>query len=90
MLRTRGRGAVVAGVDGSAESALAVAVARAVASLGRADLRMTSASSDQVGGDGARRIAPELEEREGRAVGGLASESEIADLDVVGSRGLRG
>lgn len=82
--------AIVAGVDGSAESELAVAAARSVTRACHADLRVVSATSDQVDRDAARRIAPELEERDGRALGVLVSESEKADLVVVGSRGLQG
>jgi nucleotide-binding universal stress UspA family protein len=61
-----------------------------VASSCGADLRIASATSDQVVRDAAKRIAPELEEREGSALGVLTSESETADLVVVGSRGLQG
>jgi nucleotide-binding universal stress UspA family protein len=81
---------IVAGVDGSAESELAVAAARSVASSCRAGLLIVSATSDQVDNDVAQRVAPELEERQGRAVGVLRAESETADLVVVGSRGLQG
>jgi nucleotide-binding universal stress UspA family protein len=81
--------AIVVGVDGSAESELAVAAARSVVS-GGADVRVVSATSDQVDRDVARRVAPELEERDGRALGVLTVESETADLVVVGSRGLHG
>ena len=81
--------AIVVGVDGSAESELAVAAARAVASRG-SDLRVLSATGDQVDRDVAQRVAPEFEERDGRALGVLTVESETADLVVVGSRGLRG
>jgi nucleotide-binding universal stress UspA family protein len=82
--------AIVVGVDGSAESELAVAVGRSVASSCRAELRIVSAMNDQVDRDAARRIAPELAERDGRALGVLLTESETADLVVVGSRGLQG
>jgi nucleotide-binding universal stress UspA family protein len=44
----------------------------------------------QVDLDAARRVAPELEELPGSAVGQLAVLSELADLVVVGSRSLRG
>ena len=81
---------IVAGVDGSTESELAVATARAVASSCRAELRIVSATGDQVDLDAARRIAPELEERDGRALDVLVSEAEKADLVLVGSRGLQG
>ena len=80
---------VVAGVDGSAESELAVGAARAVASACRADLRVVSATDEEVDRDAARENAPELEEREGRALDVLRTESETADLVVVGSRGLQ-
>ena len=46
--------AIVAGVDGSAESELAVAAARSVASSCGAELRIVSATSDQVDRDAAR------------------------------------
>ena len=81
---------VVAGVDGSAESELAVAAARSMASACRADLRVVSATDDEVDRDAARESAPELEEREGRALDMLRTESGTADLVVVGSRGLQG
>jgi nucleotide-binding universal stress UspA family protein len=82
--------AIVAGVDGSAESKLAAATAREIASSCGAGVRVVSATGDQVDRDVARSVAPELEERDGRAVGVLAAESETADLVVVGSRGLQG
>ena len=44
----------------------------------------------QVDRDAAKRVAPELEERRGRAVEVLTTESKTADLIVVGSRGLKG
>ena len=78
------------GVDGSPESELAVASARLLAKSSGADLRIVSATSDQVDRDAARRVAPELEEREGRGLGVLKAESETADLVVVGGRGLQG
>lgn len=81
---------VVVGVDGSAESELAVAAARSVAGACRADLRVVSAKDDEVDRDAARENAPELQEREGRALDVLKAESETADLVVVGSRGLQG
>jgi nucleotide-binding universal stress UspA family protein len=82
--------AIVAGVDGSAESALAVAAARSAASSCGASLRVVSATGDQVDRDAAEGVAPELEEQDGRALGVLVSESETADLVIVGSRGLQG
>jgi nucleotide-binding universal stress UspA family protein len=82
--------AIVVGVDGSAESELAVAAARSVARSCRADLRVVSATRDQVDRDAAGKVAPELEEHAGRALGVLTTESETADLVVLGSRGLQG
>ena len=82
--------AIVVGVDGSAESELAVAAARSIASSCRAELRIVSATRDQVDREAAERIAPELEERDGRGLDVLKTESETADLVVVGSRGLQG
>ncbi len=81
---------IVAGADGSVESELAVAAARSLARSCGADLRVVSATGDQVDRDAAQGVAPELEEREGRALGVLGAESESADLIVVGSRGLQG
>jgi nucleotide-binding universal stress UspA family protein len=81
---------IIAGMDGSAESELAVAAARSVASSCGAALRVVAAMSDQVDRDAARRVAPELEEMDGRGLDVLKSESETADLVVVGSRGLQG
>lgn len=81
---------VVAGVDGSAESQLAVGAARSIASSCGADLRIVSATTDQVDRDAAQEVAPELEERAGRAVDMLTAESKTADLIIVGSRGLQG
>jgi nucleotide-binding universal stress UspA family protein len=82
--------AIVVGVDGSSESELAVAAARSAASACRAKLRIVAAARDQFDRDAARRVAPELEERDGRALDVLKTESETADLLVVGSRGLQG
>ena len=82
--------AIVAGVDGSSESELAVAAARSLASSSGAALRIVSATTDEVDRESARTVAPELEEREGRAIEVLTTESETADLIVVGSRGLQG
>ncbi len=59
---------IVAGADGSPESELAVGAARAVAGACGADLRIVSATGDQVDAEAVRRIAPEAEERDGRGV----------------------
>lgn len=55
-----------------------------------ADLRIASATTDQIDGDVTRRVAPEVQERDGRALALLEAESEAADLVVVGSRRLQG
>jgi nucleotide-binding universal stress UspA family protein len=51
---------------------------------------MSLAKAAHAGMAASRKITPELEEREGRAIDVLTTESESADLVVVGSRGLRG
>ncbi len=82
--------AVVAGLDGSAESAAAFAVARSVAERFGATLRAVVSTNDQVDLEAARAIAPELEEQPGRAVELLVAAADSADLVLVGSRGLHG
>jgi nucleotide-binding universal stress UspA family protein len=81
---------VVAGVDGSAESAAAFTVARSIAEHFGATLRAVASTKDQVDLEAARAIAPELEVQPGRAVELLAAASDSADLVLVGSRGLHG
>jgi nucleotide-binding universal stress UspA family protein len=81
--------AVVAGVDGSTESAAAFTVARSVAERFGATLRAV-ASTDGVDLEAARTIAPELEEQPGGAVELLVGASDTADIVLVGSRGLHG
>ena len=81
---------VVVGVDGSAESGAAFAVARSVAQRLGASVRAVASTNDQIDLEAARAIAPELEEQPGRAVEQLAVASDTADLVFVGSRGLRG
>jgi nucleotide-binding universal stress UspA family protein len=81
---------VVVGVDGSAESAAAVAVAQSVAERFGASVRTIASTKDQLDREAAQAVAAELEEHEGRAVDLLAAASESADLVVVGSRGLHG
>jgi nucleotide-binding universal stress UspA family protein len=82
--------AVVVGVDGSAGSAAAVAVARSVAERFGGTVRALASVKDDVDAEAARAIAPDLDEQPGRAVEALAAASEAADLVVVGSRGRRG
>jgi universal stress protein A len=81
---------VVAGVDGSAESAAAFAVARAVAARFGGSARAVASTKDQLDREAARAIAPEVEEQDDRALNTLVAASESADLIVVGSRGLHG
>ncbi|MDQ3889230.1 MAG: universal stress protein [Actinomycetota bacterium] len=81
---------VVVGIDGSAASAAASAVARSVTERFSARLRAVASTTDQLDHEAAQEIAPELEEVPGRAVDTLTAASESADLMVVGSRGLHG
>ncbi len=82
--------AIVVGVDGSIESALAFSVARDVAERFGGSVRALASTSDQLDRDVARATVPDLEEEPGRAVDVLAAASDSADLVVVGSRGLHG
>ena len=81
---------VVAGVDGSLESAAAVSVARSVAARFGGSVRAVASTKDQLDREAAQAIAPELEEHGEPAVNALVAASESADLLVVGSRGLHG
>jgi nucleotide-binding universal stress UspA family protein len=82
---------IVAGVDGSPGSALALAAAQDLASRRGSSVRVVAATREpQLDLDAARALAPELEERDERVLDLLHTISEEADLLVVGSRGLRG
>jgi nucleotide-binding universal stress UspA family protein len=81
---------VVAGVDGSLESAAAFTVARSVAARVGGSVRAVASTKDQLDREAAEAIAPELEGHGDPAVGVLVAASESADLIVVGSRGLHG
>jgi nucleotide-binding universal stress UspA family protein len=81
---------VVAGVDGSLESAAAFTVARSLAARFGGSVRAVASAKDQLDRDAARAIAPGLEEHGEPAVGVLVAAAEPADLIVVGSRGLQG
>lgn len=63
---------VLVGVHGSTESALAVAAARSLANSCGAELRTVSATSDPIDREAAERVAPGVEELEGRAVGSVS------------------
>ena len=81
---------VVAGVDGSLESAAAFTVARSLAGRFGSSVRAVASAKDQLDREAARAIAPGLEEHGEPAVGVLVAAAEPADLIVVGSRGLQG
>jgi nucleotide-binding universal stress UspA family protein len=81
---------VVAGVDGSLESAAAFTVARSIAARFGGSVRAVASTRDRLDREAAQAIAPGLEEHGESAVNVLAAASESADLVVVGSRGLHG
>jgi nucleotide-binding universal stress UspA family protein len=81
---------VVAGVDGSLESAAAFTVARSLAARFGGSVRAVASTKDQLDREKAQAIAPGLEEHGEPAVKVLVAASEPADLLVVGSRGLHG
>jgi nucleotide-binding universal stress UspA family protein len=82
---------VVAGIDGSESSARALVAARELAHRYGAPLRVLVAAQDaHVDLEAARRLAPEAEEHDARALDVLDVASETAGLVVVGSRGLDG
>jgi nucleotide-binding universal stress UspA family protein len=81
---------VVAGVDGSLESAAAFTVARSLAARFDGSVRAVASSRDQLDREAAQAISPELEEHDAPAVEVLLAASESTDLIVVGSRGLHG
>jgi universal stress protein A len=81
---------VVAGVDGSLESAAAFTVARSLAGRFRGSVRAVASTKDQLDREAALAIAEELEEHGASALDVLVDAAEAADLIVVGSRGLHG
>jgi nucleotide-binding universal stress UspA family protein len=81
---------LLVGIDGSAESAAAFAVAQGIAERFGGSVRAIGSTKDQLDRDAARAIVAELEEVDGPTVTELAAASESADLVVVGSRGLHG
>ncbi len=82
---------IVAGIDGSAESARAFEAASGLAARFDADVRAVAASRGKSFDlDAARAITDRVEVDERRPVAALVARSTGADLLVVGSRGLRG
>jgi nucleotide-binding universal stress UspA family protein len=81
---------IVAGLDGSTESAVATRMARQLGERFGARVRAVAAAGGHTDLDMARRIAVDLEVLPGKPVDELTVLSEFADLVVVGSRGLKG
>jgi nucleotide-binding universal stress UspA family protein len=81
---------IVVGVDGSPESAAAADVARGLGERFDVSVRFVAAARGHVDLDAARAIAPELEELPAPPLDELHVLSVVADLVVVGSRGLKG
>ena len=82
---------IVVGIDGSAHSARALDAAIQLGRRFNAPVRVIAAAQDaHIDLAAARRIAPECEEHDARALDALNVASEKSDLIVVGSRGLRG
>jgi len=81
---------IVVGLDGSDESAAALAAARELAARFGSDLRAVLATEADVDVAAARRAEPEVEEHDGRPTDVLPVLSEHVDLVVLGSRGLKG
>jgi nucleotide-binding universal stress UspA family protein len=84
-------GSIVVGVDGSPDSSRALDAARDLGDRLGHPVRVITATDDPgIDLDAARRLAPELEEHDARAIDALAVAAETTDLVVVGSRGLKG
>jgi nucleotide-binding universal stress UspA family protein len=81
---------IVVGVDGSLESAAAADVGRDLAERFRATLRLVACAGGHVDLDAAHAVGPEVEVLPSRPVDALHVLSEVADVVVVGSRGLHG
>ncbi|MEX2256894.1 MAG: universal stress protein [Acidimicrobiia bacterium] len=82
---------IVVGVDGSADSERALDVARSLGKRFDVEVRAITAARDaHVDLEAARRIAPEVEEHDARALDALGVAAETSELVVLGSRGLRG
>lgn len=82
---------IVVGLDGSSDSEHALDAARTLGNRLNRGVRVITATQDaHVDLAAARKMAPELEEHDARALDALTVAAETADLVVVGSRGLRG
>lgn len=82
---------IVVGVDGSPDSESALHAALDLAHRFDREVRVITATQDaHVDLEAARRMAPDLEAHDARALDALTVAAETADLVVVGSRGLRG
>jgi nucleotide-binding universal stress UspA family protein len=82
---------IVVGLDGSPDSQRALEAARALVSRFNSEARVITATQDaHVDLEATRRMAPDLEEHDARALDALTVAAETSDLLVVGSRGLRG
>lgn len=81
---------IIVGIDGSEESARAHEAACGLGRLGAELLTIVATRDSGVDLEAARSIAPDVEERDSRALDLLSVISCASDLIVVGSRGLRG
>jgi nucleotide-binding universal stress UspA family protein len=82
---------IVVGIDGSERSAAALDASHELAERFDVPLRVIAAVEDvHVDLEAVRRLAPECEEHDARALDALTVASERSDLVVVGNRGLRG
>ena len=82
---------IVVGLDGSPDAQRALEAAQALANRFDCAVRVITATQDaHVDLNRARRMAPDLEEHDARALDALTITAETTDLVVVGSRGLRG
>ena len=81
---------VVVGIDGSPLSAAAADVGRGLADRFGASLRIVACGGGRLDAEAARAIGPEVEILPSKPVEALHALSDVADLVVVGSRGLHG
>jgi nucleotide-binding universal stress UspA family protein len=81
---------IVVGVDGSLESAVAADTGRDLADRFHASLRLVACAGGHADLEAARAVGPEVEVLPSRPVDALHVLSDVADVVVVGSRGLHG